>query len=346
MARKDAAFEAYRALYNAGLVNENLLPAKDEGEESAIQYGRQNDQPSIVSVSCTIDPWEVLVQDHHRYPHEWYQTLLQVNAHGEDPFQIILLTPCAVPAMPDVLLHWNEKKCYNVKTSSLRSIMLTDTDIRLLQVITWNMLRSVFGIYIEDNAYDFIYFLAPCRTQDFAISVPELQEWHRVTRGQRTARELVLQGSVDPKYWGVATQQEDMRRYIVKAIRQASSVASFDIETVFLEAIRFPKRRDFLHSIPETERRNEAYTKAEPLTVSSCTVDNLPISHTMLALFFPSIAHKLEEYMVADLLRTSLLKHIDIDASHLPLLVRALTSSAADSESNYQRLEFLGDCNL
>ncbi|USP80964.1 hypothetical protein yc1106_08238 [Curvularia clavata] len=346
MARKDAAFEAYRALYDSGLVNENLLPVRDEEEELTAQDQCRNDQPSLIPVSFTVDPWKILLQNHHNSSHEWYRTLLNVTAPGEEPSQMILLTPHAVPAMPDVLLHWNESKRYNAKTSSLPSAFLTDADVQLLRSITWTMLRSVFGVYVEDDAYDFVYLLAPCSKLNYALSMFELEKWHAETRGQRSAQELVLQGNVDPRCWGLATRQEDMRRYIVKAIRLLPSTASVDAEEPFVEAVRFPKRRDFLHPIPESDKRNEAYAKVETLGVSSCVVDNLPVSQSILALFLPSIAHRLEVHMAADILRTSLLKHVDIDNSHLPLIVLALTSSAADAVSNYQRLEFLGDCIL
>lgn len=346
MARKDAAFEAYRALYHAGLVNENLLPSKDEDEEQTSQDRCRNDQPSMTLVSYTIDPWKIMIQGHHSNSCEWHRTLLEVTTPGEEPSQMILLTPCAVPAIPDVLLYWNKSKRYNAKTSPLPSVLLTDTDIQLLRSITWTMLRSVFGVYIQDDSYDFIYLLMPCSKLGYVMSMSELQEWHAATRGQRSARELVLQSNVDTRCWGLATRREDMGRYIARAVRLPPFLASLDVETTFLEAVRFPKRRDFLHSILESDKRNEAYTKVETLAVSSCVVDNLPVAHTILALFFPSIAHKFEVHMVADILRTSLLKHVDIDISHLPLVVLALTSSAADAESNYQRLEFLGDCIL
>lgn len=345
MAQKDAAFEAYRALYVAGLVNENLLPVGDEDEQTE-RYQSRNDQPSVVPVSNTLDPWQTVAQYHHENSQEWHRTLLEVTSPGEEPSRIILFTPSAMPAIPDVPLHWNSTETYNAKVWSLNNALLADAEIQLLRSITWAMLRSVFGVYIKEDTYDFIYLLAPCNKLGSVMSTFELQEWHAATRGQRSALELVLQGSIDPRRWGLATQQENMRRYIVKSIKPPQNLPPADAATLFVEAVGLPKRRDFLHSIPKSENKNEAYTKAESFTISSFAVDNLPVSYTMLVLLFPSIAHKLEVHMIADTLRTTLLKHVDISISSLPLIVLALTSSAADSEENYQRLEFLGDCIL
>ena len=110
--------------------------------------------------------------------------------------------------------------------------------------------------------------------------------------------------------------------------------------------MRFPKRRDFLHPVYESENKSEAYTRVESLAAAACVVDNLPTPYTILALLFPSIAHKLEVYMVAEKLRTTHLKQVDIGAFHLPVVVTALTSSAAEEGEDYQRMEFLGDCIL
>jgi dsRNA-specific ribonuclease len=92
--------------------------------------------------------------------------------------------------------------------------------------------------------------------------------------------------------------------------------------------------------------KNDAYTKVESLVASSCIVDNLPTKYSVLALLLPSILHKLEVYMVADTLRTTLLKPADFAVSDLPVIIMALTSSAVDKRDNYQRMEFLGDCIL
>jgi hypothetical protein len=85
--------------------------------------------------------------------------------------------------------------------------------------------------------------------------------------------------------------------------------------------------------------KSDAYTKTETLLASTCMVDNLSVSYSMLALLFPSVLSRLEVYLVADLLRTTVLKPVAFDTQHLPILITAVTPSGIDGGNNYQRLE-------
>lgn len=346
MAQKDAAFEAYKALYLAGLVNDNLLPVTDEYDEEAAQHQIRDDQPSLISVSHTLDPWQGVSQYGDATPHAWYRTLLEVTAPGEEPLHMILSTPSVLPIMPDLLLHWNKTKHYSVKASWIHGASLSDAEIQLLRSVTWKLLRTVFGTYVEEQNTDFLYLLAPCGASGRVMSHAELCEWHTATEGQSSALELLEAGNANMRSWGLVSQLGDMRKFIVKDVRTAPSQTSPGGEEILVEAIRFPKRRDFLHPVVEGKNKNEAYTRIESLEAASCVVAKLPTSYTILALLFPSIAHKVEVHMVADTLRKTLLEHVNIDVSHLPLIVLALTSSAIDEGENYQRVEFLGDCIL
>ncbi|KAI9873674.1 MAG: hypothetical protein M1823_007866, partial [Watsoniomyces obsoletus] len=55
MAKMDAAFEAYKKLYEAGLVNEHLLPpVLMRSQETAVHEHRD----SINEVTPALDPWD------------------------------------------------------------------------------------------------------------------------------------------------------------------------------------------------------------------------------------------------------------------------------------------------
>jgi hypothetical protein len=55
-AKKDAAFEAYVALYKAGLVNDNLMPLLKHDSIEELTMGVQK-RPSIVKASAQMNPW-------------------------------------------------------------------------------------------------------------------------------------------------------------------------------------------------------------------------------------------------------------------------------------------------
>jgi hypothetical protein len=60
MAKKDAAFQCYIALYKEGLVNDNLLPLLGELEECPAGV---ETRCALKDVSVTWNPWEDISRD-------------------------------------------------------------------------------------------------------------------------------------------------------------------------------------------------------------------------------------------------------------------------------------------
>lgn len=83
MARKDAAFEAYKALHHAGLVNENLLPLGHVDEAVDEAYRAVEKRPSIVKVSDQIDVWPSIAQCWQSSSHIYGSLVSQY--HGSRP---------------------------------------------------------------------------------------------------------------------------------------------------------------------------------------------------------------------------------------------------------------------
>lgn len=341
MARKDAAFQSYKALHLAGLVNDNLLPPRHEANEQA-QFQTPDDRPSKVLVLPTFDPWLSIAQCQNDSPHVWYQTLLEVKAAGEEPMQMVLLTPILMPVITEALLYWNETKRYRVNNSRISSRTFSDEHIELLCSSTWSILRSIFRSEID--AHDILWMLAPCDHRGQVLDVGPLSEWHALNSGEQSALELVEKGWHDPAEWGIVMHQG--QRFILKSLNTSPESSFSSLESTELQVVRFPKRRDFLHPVPDNQNYNDAYTRTESLCASECVVGNLPASYSVFSLLFPSILHRLEVYMIAEELRTTLLKPVSFQSPHLSTLVTALTSSATGEEDNYERLEFLGDAIL
>jgi hypothetical protein len=337
MAQKDACFEQYKRLYVAGQVNDNLLPVREKEDDDTADFQTPDNRPNFVQVSLTVDPWPPAALYHQDNPHVWYCTKLELNVPGQEPMCMVLLTPVVMPATPEVLLHWNETTEYTVETSWLPGKSLSGDEVQLLRSITWKMLRSVFGVHIQEGANDFLCLLAPCDSSGNIMQHAQLQEWHAATEGQQHASGLLVRGVLDPKGWGLITS--DSRRFMPKAIHPSQSQSLPGVAATGVEAIRLPKRRDFLNPIPVDSMKSDACTKTETFLASACTVDNLPISYSMLALLFPSVLSRLEVYLIADLLRTTILEPVAFDTQHLPILITAVTPSGIDGENNYQRLE-------
>ena len=124
MAKQDAAFEAYQALYTAGLVNENLLPAKQEVDDDLAGHNIPDHTPSLVQASPTLDPWPLISHVQQSNPYDYKRTLLTLRGIGEQPTRVLLLTPTTLPTVPDIVLHWNHATIFEVESLSLPGIVL------------------------------------------------------------------------------------------------------------------------------------------------------------------------------------------------------------------------------
>ncbi|KAF2658451.1 dicer-like protein 2 [Lophiostoma macrostomum CBS 122681] len=344
MAKNDAAFQAYKALHVSGLINDNLLPSPQGDHEEALEFHTSDQAPSLVEVSSPFDPWTPVAKQQQQNSHVYYRSLVRIQAPGEPSSQMILLMPSSVPKIPDFSLYWNETKTYAVQSSWLSGTVLSEDELITIKLTTRKLLHSVFHSRMTEGRYDFLWLLVPSDSHGLAMSHEQLRDWNAQAFEDQAAMHRIQEEIHSPANLGLVHIQGDARRYMLKDIRFEK--AQTEGESPQLSVVRFPKRRDFLHRIPESNHDNEAYTREVLLDAKDCILSNLPASYSIFTLFIPSIIHKYEVYMIANTLRTTILKPLRLEESHLPLLVQALTSSSTQEDANYQRLEFLGDCIL
>ena len=348
MAKKDVALQAYKTLYHAGLVNDNLLPAREDTENLATEFQMSDHTPAMVTSSATMNPWVSTAQQYREQPETYHRHLISIQTSGEQTMYINLLTVCPLPTSDAMELFWNTDKIFAATISSLPQVTLARTDIETLQSITHKILSTIHAARMQQTRRDFSWLLAPydnSGSHDFDFT--ELAKWNHAVDGHRPASSLLVTETDQKPPWGLITQSGDNRRYMLQAIVgpqiDASGTQSSEAR---LRVTRVPKRRDFLHRALNTGNTNAAHTRLEYLDLSEAVVENLPTSYSVMALLLPSIMHRIEVAMIADTLRTTILDPIDIKAVDLPLLVRAITASSTSEDNNYQRLEFLGDCIL
>jgi dsRNA-specific ribonuclease len=335
MAKQDAAFEAYKALYVAGLVNENLLPTRQEGDDELSGLQIPDHRPSLVPVSPTIDPWPLFARHHQQNPYVYYCTRLTLRTERDTPTHLLLLTPAPLPNIPELLLYWNTSTQLKIESLWLQDIVLDEEELAALRSVTYKILYSVFHARMEVERHDFIWLIAPCDESGNLNSRIWISNWRQNTC---PATKLIAQ-NFDWSLWGLVNQKGDARKFIPRATR-------LDNQLWWLQLVRLPKRRDFLHPMLETADENDAYIKVEEIAASDCVVNAVPAVYSVFALLMPSILYRFEAAIITETLRTTLLAPVALDPAHSFLLKRALKSSAADSNDNYQRLEFLGDCIL
>ncbi|KAF1997932.1 hypothetical protein P154DRAFT_470302, partial [Amniculicola lignicola CBS 123094] len=343
-AARDAAFQAYRNLHLAGLVNDNLLPIREDADDMNDDE-IPSDTPSLITVSPLLDPWVGIVNTQKQGPGVFYRLLLTLNLLKEKPIQMVFMTPTAVPLVPQFPLYWNESQTYSVTLSGMPSVVISEEEFAIALTVTRKLLYSVFHGRMRDNRDDFLWLLVPYEDQ-YTPEHKTLQEWDIATTGSREASTLIRDDRLGVSHWGLVTSRSDNNVYIVKSISHLNTCSNPPETTPQLEVSKVPKRRDFLHQIPRNNQGSKAHTSTFWVDAKNCTVANLPTRYSKFALFIPSIAAKIEMFMVADILRTTILKPLDFQDTHLGLIKQATTASMAEPVDNYQRLEFLGDCVL
>ncbi|KAH7122262.1 dicer-like protein 2 [Dendryphion nanum] len=341
MAKNDAAFQAYKALHHAGLVNDNLLPAHEEVNDEAAEFQIPDHTPSLVQVSAAFDPWTNVARNYDQNPQVYHQNLLQVKLGNHVVIEIVLCIPLqgTLPSIPEFPLYWNETREYTGKIISLGSIELSDEELAVARSITWMIMQPTYASKMQEERPDFLWLILPSDRGGHIWDISRLRDWKVRISGTTFAQDLVMDQTRLSSDWGLVSYQGDNRKYIINDI-------DYDTGVPRLLVTRQPKRRDFLHRIVEGTQKTDAYTKVESFLATDCMVDNLPFSYSLLALFLPSILHKYEVFMLANTLMSTILNPLSFEPTQISLLVQALTSSATGEEKNYQRLEFLGDCIL
>ncbi|KAF3046133.1 hypothetical protein E8E12_011285 [Didymella heteroderae] len=131
MARKDAAFEAYKALYRAGLVSDNLLPLRQGTDDMALGSHVPDNRPSVVLASPTLDPWLLVAHEWKRKPREYFRTLVEFHGIG----QVRLITSTPIPLVDDIRLYWNESEILTVKITKRSTALLSAADLTALRYV-------------------------------------------------------------------------------------------------------------------------------------------------------------------------------------------------------------------
>ena len=320
---KDASFEAYVALHLEGLVNDNLLPLREDPQFTFI------DQPSIIEISERQSCWKQLLA--HRATAKWYAASLRISHDDRILVSVAMWLPQSVPAIKSFNLYWSEETTYTVNVGDYKHEALIDASHELdsIRRFTRAMLESVYKVNMPQGC-------------DFAVLFSPVGDKVRVEGSIKD----ILSGRTTPKddpepaaCGLVRVRSQENKAYLFKALKHSQAGAELEVEVT-----AFPKRKDFLHPLDQYNTRNAAYSATYAFPSSDCEFDDLPARYSILAAFVPSIMHKLDIAFIAEDLQDTLLR--DVQISDLGLVAEAISSPSAGEEADYNRLEFLGDSIL
>lgn len=330
MARKDAAFQAYVALYGKGLVNDNLLPLLGYDEERPADVETRQ---ALCEASQTYDPWMVISR-------EWmkldilYRNVISIERPGQSALSIDMFLPRKFHSFGPFTLYWDKKTTYTASIHDpASSVVVSAASLSTIRLVTSTILKSVHSSRMASDANDFLVLFAPC------IDEAELGTWLVANAGEFPASDL----------------RNTLLEHRCGLIRHPSLYGALHILQDFgvddtIRALPLPKRRDFLHyGYPDRQEADESEAgfkkrQTQILPLQSSTIDKLSLDFVECSLLIPSILHQLWRRLLALDLRNSLLKSVDF--FNVEYIITATNAPSSNEPTNYQQLEFFGDSVL
>lgn len=332
MAKKDAAFQAYVALYKEGLVNDNLLPlllGKDEGVMVDIET-----RASVEDVSETFDPWTSIAKNWMEPRECLKRKLISIIRPGLPTLSLVIVLPQELPTLETFTIYWDNQTNYSISISDITPSSTIDAPfVSIMKQVTSTIFQAIHSNRMPTGRDDFVALFIP------HISEGLLQSWLDESAGNFSATELLLNTNHNASYGLV----RDQARYAAPHIFKENA----DDGTI--KVVRLPKRRDFLHRSFTTKSDNEDGTDCteKPIfffPLESSTIDKLPMDYVECSLLIPSIMHRLWRQSLALDLYSTVFENQGF--LNLNYVITATNAPSANEDSNYQRLEFIGDSVL
>lgn len=332
-ATKDAAFQAYVALYDAGLVSEHLLPLKFEAAAPVETRAPE------VTVEPPFDPWYQVAEGWDKNARRWlyalsyqdesqvqteYELLLPVRLDQTRPIELFLEAGrnCHVHVGPPRALSKQESSAWPDQTSALLAITFAHR---------WP---------VEDGPH-VVKFTAKgegiSRKQIGSVTFNPHDEDH--VSGQFLVRD---RGGSPFLYSGKVAEKPpvDMVQH---------PFADYDLapsDEPYLLLTRWTKRVDLLHRPQGDAGSGVVAAERHPwvLPQSWALVDEVSARHAKFGRMIPSIMHELQVMLTVKELATTILRRVAI--ADLGLVREAISARSASEPVHYERLEFLGDSIL
>ncbi|MCJ1280825.1 Dicer-like protein 2 [Xylographa opegraphella] len=343
-AKRDAAFEAYIALYHAGLVNDHLLPLLISDEAVLQEYADVEKRPGLVKVREMLSPWPEVAA-------AWqagatpFQSTIKFSI-GQSVVLMRMISPFALPSLSRLTLYPDIDSIVQVDFDPIAGVEYSG-DIKVSDAITSLLLFSIYRSRMVSDRRGYPILFEPF------IDVTELEKWLAEVTGTRPATTLVAKSPACMQNGLVRDLSMDGVSYIFSGVEyqpveidgvKADGNAEPDMGLAPVLAVsKLSKRSDFLHRMGESEGLKKT-RMPQYLAPDTCTVDNLPYTNSQYAMYIPCIMHHLESALTTEHLCDNLLSPVHFNNHHL--VTTAITASSAREAYNYQSLEFMGDSCL
>jgi dsRNA-specific ribonuclease len=348
-AKRDAAYQAYFALYTAGLVDDHLMPSHRK-KYSDPETTTQEKQVKLAQVSGCWSPWHNIAQL-RRSGVELIPTRVSFEANPLGVPDMFLLLPSRIPCDWSFELFWNQDITLRARVCNDRCTTL-DVNSDQAARFTHQVLYCAYEGRMASPEVDFLTSFWPAET------INSGEEWLLSTKGKYDATTIQVDQCTSEQIQGLGMARiadQNARPFFIEQVVKRPTddivmqepneepTAPVELET-HLQGTTFPKRADFLHPIAQTDQLPLAHTAQQSFPERLCRIDRLPARFAKFALFIPSITHNIEILFVAERLAKTVLSRVQF--SNLGHVLTAISASMAKEATDYQRYEFLGDSLL
>lgn len=367
-AYRHVAFKAYKSLYQAGLLNEHLLPLTSvvepelEEEVKALLQDVEK-RTGTASVTSQFDPWAPV-----KGSDGWWRT--EIGIDGLPPLYMFTRTrPCDFLPEDLLTLYHPHRHPLNVKICSSSAIKPSALMIKNARNYTRRLFWQIYGNRMQWDNSNFAYLFYPAHDPSDASQWATRRAWwdeHNHLDSQSDL-ENALQANAESfgerfsfpdnltiirargagsklhrfirwKFDELSTEEDQL-------IRERFNLSEEDTaEPPFLVVQHFPRRMNFL--VPFVPQIGKYSMEKELLLRPKfSTVDLVSATETDYALLLPSVIKYLAVATTVSSLRATLLTPT-LAKIPLDLLRTAITAPVAKDATDYQRLEILGDTVL
>ena len=298
MVKKDCAFEAYRKLYDAGLVNDHLLPYEAIPEEVAEIEERE----SFADVSSRFDVWKEVAKEWQNASETSVLRISTRSSH-ETLTRLVMLLPVQLGSQLDIHLFWNSVTHFQTTVMPTVETVAIDSEVLSYLINTsHNMLYSLFGFSMKQDMPSSLqqpYLIIP-EDQFYSAHPDELQ---RLSAAAKLCGYPLLQDLADVEF----QDENALRMGLVRRIDRSLHVRPYAFHSFSEKVVerdtpdeaveigqqddyyipcvklqQLPKRLDYLHDL----KLKDAHTALEYVAVKDCKFDPFPLAYARAMLFF------------------------------------------------------------
>lgn len=332
-ATKDAAFQAYLALYNAGLVNDHLLPFEPE------QIPGIETRAAIERVESVFVPWAHVAQAWKTGNEKYVYELTCHDEHGIAFGQYAIVLPVEIQQRTRPLqIFLEEEVTWEIRWGPGRRITSEEAD--KMPDHTSALLAHHFDHRWRVLDLPHVIKLVALDTDIKTEGIGSLT-WTEASEQAQHSRHLIRDKARTPfLFRGLLTSKPPYDD--IKDAFCGFDEAAEDVPYLVLK--KWTRRADFLHptyNLPQVES-SKPYGYVLPL--HEATVDAVPCQHVQFGMLIPSLIHDLEVMLVTSHLAKTLL--LPLGLTNMELIRTAISSRSAGEPYHYERLENLGDSIL